>query len=326
MAKKVTYQAEKLISSTDKKRQGIYGIDLSGSDIVSFANLPVMDVIELPEKVYIDSKGDEITTVRFDFTNLQESVGSLARIVVYYEVVYANTIRLSQTPTIQWLQTKKTLIEIPLFGINNAISFETTIEIENKPITYYNFYAIYVNADNTPALINDLPIISYVEKLPCHGMHLPHDIFEVKSLISTDSIDVVDVDNKGYGTVVELTSNKFNVEWFDLWTIQSQKQWDALFEGEYFCDTYNEKHKLKFAHIQRFEYYLPYMFISENSLTPAGLKPGNLDLSISDVPQKADLNGRWIPLGKQYDNKLTLNVEVGQVIGLWVGFKLNLNI
>lgn len=326
MAKRIVdITAEKLLNTPDVATSYDLGyLELwSIGDKLRFHGEPIMFATEVANNARVDTAGKLLTEVKFTFTGLQETLGLLTKIIIYYERTTASGHVAKKDITLDFIQKRPELVNISTLEVNDVFEYTTEIEVAYSPATYYNFYAVYIDGNNKVSTYQDKAIISIIMEMPFYGLNLPSNLLEVKDL----TLDIVttqsDIDNIGYRTPIDATGDSLILSWFDLASLDGQSDWDDLLATQpIFKDTLGNTRTLKYEHIKRLQYYVVYMFRSDNENHPNNLSPSRINLKLSNLPLEPDPNGTWTYLGKTVDNQMVVEIPSDSLVSFWVGFKI----
>lgn len=310
---RITHKAEQLLNSPEISYQGTIGFNRGfAGDKIAFIQLPKLSVREIEDEGYVGYDGKEVTVAELSFTNLQESVGQMARLIIYYETV-STTFQLPEQPSLSWLQTKRLLAEVPVLSVENDLVLKYEVSIPQKPVSYFCFYAVYLNQDGRVAEKDGMPLITYAVKRPFYGVNLLNNIFEMPGVTASGITESDEIQT--------LPQSVITLNFLDFGTVKSEHDWNSRFQDFRFRDSFNHFYALDYKKIKMFDYALIYEFISKNGLNPIGLMPRNIDY-FSQMPTVEDPNGTWRLAAVTKDNSITLTLPSESTVGYWVGFKL----
>jgi len=317
--------AEKLVGGrgfTPDRIQYFLGLALwDRFDKLTFLNAPYFDIKEDYSKAYVDKNGNEVASLEFQFFNLEESMGELSRIMVFYEETEYKDDFPPANLDMKWLQRKKLLMELPVLSIGEELYYDKEITLP-KAKQFYNFWAVYLDSAGRVASVNGIPIINYVYKYPVNGVYETRGLIEAKDAIIEELKDIQDLDGQGYGQIQHVNTDEITLRWYDLKKVQHTNNFKHEFgDPAYFKDTYGHKVYMTYNDIKKLEYYVIYKYVSNNGKKPVHKHPLHLDFSIDTLPAVRDENGRWEFLAKTDINQHKIKLNPGEINAFWVGMK-----
>lgn len=313
--KKYNYTSEKLLNAKSIEPSGFFGLwgIWDYYDRLGFSNLPNFVVSELNY-----NEDANTSMVGFQFSNLSESLGRLSRIIIYYEK--GDPSNIPSNLDFDILQKKKVFSDIPVISIGNTFIHEGSVELYSKPVSYYNFYAVYLDTLGQPAKIGSEDIISYAINIPFYGNGSIDQIMEVKNL-KVDSVNLNiynDIDNAGFLNPVQLNTNHINLSW----TSPYEYFIKNISKEVYFKDTYNNQLKIPSKQLKEIDYYVVYKYTTSKNLPPLVKMPQKINHNLSLSPSLTDPNGKWEVVDKTQNTFYSIDLEYNTLYAFWVGFKL----